>query len=232
MKIGMSGGMDVEIETMKKKMTNINEIESCHLKFYEEMLHDKQIVLVQSGVGKVNAGVCAQILILKMNVTHIINTGIAGGLGKDLSVMDMVVSTDAMYHDMDATAFGYKFGQVPGIDTIAFPSDNELINTVLAVYKNGKDKNILTKNIHSGRVATGDVFVSSSEIKKDIINKTNAICVEMEGAAIAQICYLNNVSFVIIRCISDLAEATEEVYLEREAALESYFLTEIVIKEL
>lgn len=230
--IGVIGAMDVEVDTLKEKMVDIEIIKKNHLVFFKGLLHGKKTVLVQSGVGKVNAGVCTQILITYFNVTKIINTGIAGGLGKELAVMDMVVSTDAMYHDMDATAFGYEYGRVPGIDVTAFPSNKEMKDIVIKVYNEGKTNGILQKRIHEGRIATGDVFVSSCEDKKDIIAKTNGICVEMEGAAIAQICYLNNINYIIIRCISDLAEATDEVYLEKEAALESAFVTENVIKQL
>ena len=146
--------------------------------------------------------------------------------------MDTVVSTDAMYHDFDATEFGYKRNEVPGMDTISFPADEKLIELAVRTYEDGLKNGKLHKKIVKGRVATGDIFVNSSIKKSSIKGICNPVCVEMEGAAIAQACYLNKVPYVILRSISDLAENTTEVYLEKEAALENAYIVMSMIKQM
>lgn len=232
MKIGLIGAMDVEVQFIKGKLINPVETIISGVRFYEGELYGKQIVVTQSGVGKVNAALCTEILIYKFNVTHVINSGIAGGLDSRLSVMDTVVSTDALHHDMDTVAFGYAACQVPGIDTVAFPADEKIISAVETAYQKGKEEGKLKHNLLKGRVASGDVFVNSTDKKKKIIELCGAACCEMEGAAVAQVCYLNKVPFAIIRCISDLAEHTDEVYREEEAAAESSYITDKVIEVL
>ena len=230
MKIGIIGAMDVEVAEIINNMTEKKIKELGHLSFVEGFLGNTPVVIVQSGVGKVNAGICAQTLILSFGVTCVINTGIAGGISQDLNVMDTVVSTDAMYHDFDATEFGYKRNQVPGIDTIAFPADEKLISLAERTYAEGVKEGKLHRKMVRGRISTGDIFVNSSIKKSGIRALCNPSCVEMEGAAIAQVCYLNEIPFVIIRCISDLAENTTEVYLEKEAALENAYIVMSMVK--
>ena len=232
MKVGIIGAMDVEVEEIINNMAEKKTEDVGHLHFVEGLIDKTPVVIVQSGVGKVNAGICAQTLILKYNVTCVINTGIAGGIAQELSVMDTVVSTDAMYHDFDATEFGYKRNEVPGMDTISFPADEKLIELAVRTYEDGLKNGKLHKKIVKGRVATGDIFVNSSIKKSSIKGICNPVCVEMEGAAIAQACYLNKVPYVILRSISDLAENTTEVYLEKEAALENAYIVMSMIKQM
>lgn len=232
MKVGIIGAMDVEVEEIINNMAEKKTEDVGHLHFVEGLIDKTPVVIVQSGVGKVNAGICAQTLILKYNVTCVINTGIAGGIAQELSVMDTVVSTDAMYHDFDATEFGYKRNEVPGMDTISFPADEKLIELAVRTYEEGLKNGKLHKKIVKGRVATGDIFVNSSIKKSSIKGICNPVCVEMEGAAIAQACYLNKVPYVILRSISDLAENTTEVYLEKEAALENAYIVMSMIKQM
>jgi len=232
MKVGIIGAMDVEVEEIINNMAEKKTEDVGHLHFVEGFIDKTPVVIVQSGVGKVNAGICAQTLILKYNVTCVINTGIAGGIAQELAVMDTVVSTDAMYHDFDATEFGYKRNEVPGMDTISFPADEKLIELAVRTYEDGLKNGKLHKKIVKGRVATGDIFVNSSIKKSSIKGICNPVCVEMEGAAIAQACYLNKVPYVILRSISDLAENTTEVYLEKEAALENAYIVMSMIKQM
>lgn len=225
MKIGLICAMEVEVQSIRDKLENPREsVVSC-ISFVEGELSGKQVVVTKCGVGKVNAALCTEILILKFGVTHVINSGVAGGLDKRLAVMDTVVSTDALHHDMNAVAFGYKQCQVPGFNTVAFPADEMMIQAVETAYQKGKDEGRLSRKIIRGRVATGDVFVNSPDIKKQIIGMCDASCCEMEGAAVAQVCYVNKIPYVIIRCVSDLAEKTDEVYREEEAAAESAYIT-------
>ncbi len=232
MKIGLICAMEVEVQSIRDELENTHESVVSNISFVEGELYGKQVVVTKCGVGKVNAALCTEILILTFGVTHVINSGVAGGLDPRLAVMDTVVSTDALHHDMNAVDFGYKRCQVPGFDTVAFPADEMLIKAVETAYQKGKDEGKLTRKIIRGRIATGDVFVNSPEIKKQIIDMCGASCCEMEGAAVAQVCYVNRIPYVIIRCVSDLAEKTDEVYREDEAAAESAYITTKTIEVL
>jgi len=149
---------------------------------------------------------CAQILCSVFGVTHLVNTGIAGSLLADLDIGDLVVSKDAMYHDFDCVHFGYDFGKVPGMDVVAFPADETMIGYALTAAET-----VNPGHSRTGRVASGDLFVAEKNAKKRIIERTNAVCTEMEGAAIAQTAYRNGVPFVILRAISDKADDSAEM---------------------
>ena len=149
-----------------------------------------------------NAGICAQILVDKFNVDMLINTGIAGSLDAQIDIGDMVISTDCVEHDMDASTFGDPIGQVPRMDTFSFPADPVLVGKAMAA---NEEANPDIKTF-AGRIVSGDQFVSSSEVKDRLVNLFQAKCTEMEGAAIAHAAYLNKVSCVIIRAISDKAD--------------------------
>ena len=170
--------------------------------FCEGVLCGKDAVVVRSGIGKVNAGICAQILVDYFDVDMLINTGIAGSLDARIDIGDMVISTDAVHHDMDATIFGDPAGQVPRMDTLAFPADGVLVEKAKAANEKANPE-IRT---FTGRVASGDQFISSAEAKERIVSMFHPLCTEMEGAGIAQAAYLNKVSYVIIRAISDKAD--------------------------
>jgi adenosylhomocysteine nucleosidase len=157
-------------------------------------------------VGKVNAAMCAQILCSVFGVTHLVNTGIAGSLCADLDIGDLVVSEDAMYHDFDCVHFGYEMGKVPGMDVVAFPADENMIRYALTAAEE-----VNPGHVRTGRVASGDLFVAEKSAKNRIIEKTAAICTEMEGAAIAQTAYRNKVPFVILRAISDKADDSAQM---------------------
>lgn len=232
MKIGLIGAMDVEVQFIRGKLEKPVETVVAGIHFVEGELYGKQVVVTKCGVGKVNAALCTEVLILKFGVTHVINTGVGGGLDKRLNVMDTVVSTDAIHHDMNAVDFGYAPCQIPGMDTLTFPADETLIKAVETAYEKGRAEGRLHRKVIRGRIATGDVFVNSADMKKHIIDMCGAACCEMEGTAVAQVCYLNKVPFAIIRCISDLAEHTDDVYKEDEAAAESSYITDKVIEVL
>ena len=121
MKVGVIGAMDTEIRLLVKNLENVVETNEKYLVFYEGTFGKTPVVIVKSGVGKVNAGICAQTLITKFGCTHIINTGVAGGIASELAVMDTVVSTDSIYHDVNATGFGYEICQIPGLKATSFP---------------------------------------------------------------------------------------------------------------
>ncbi|MDD3403878.1 MAG: 5'-methylthioadenosine/adenosylhomocysteine nucleosidase [Hespellia sp.] len=200
--IGIIGAMDEEVADLKGVMLVEETVELASMTFFKGMIVEKQVVIVRSGIGKVNAAVCAQILVDKFGVDMIINTGVAGSLNAKLNIGDMVISTDALHHDMDATKFGDPLGQVPRMDTLAFPADERLVGLAKDVNET-VNPDIQT---YVGRVVSGDQFIASAEQKERIVKHFDAYCTEMEGAAIAQVAYLNQVSYVIIRAISDKAD--------------------------
>ena len=206
MKLGIVGAMDVEVATLKEAMENLTVTRKAGMEFYDGILEGLDAVVVQCGVGKVNAAMCVQILCDCFGVTHLVNTGIAGSLCADLDIGDMVVSQDAMYHDMDATNFGYPMGKVPGMDVTAFPADDAMMAFAFQAAEG-----VNPGHTKMGRVASGDVFVADKAVKNRIIEITGALCTEMEGAAIAQTAYRNQVPFVILRAISDKADDSAEM---------------------
>ena len=200
--IGIIGAMDEEVAALKEKMEVEKVTDRASMQFVAGKLEGKEVTVVRSGIGKVNAAVCAQILASEFHVDTLINTGIAGSLDAKIDIGDMVISTDALHHDMDATAFGYPLGEVPRMDILAFPADEKLIR--LAVEANEE----ANPDIHTftGRVVSGDQFIAGNEKKDYLVRTFDGKCAEMEGAAIAQTAYLNKVPYVIIRAISDKAD--------------------------
>lgn len=206
-KIGIIGAMQVEVDWLRelmKKEGKTEVVQAGGLEFESGKIHGKEAVVVRSGVGKVNAALCAQRLILQFNCTNIINTGIAGAMAEGLGVLDFVVSVDAVYHDMDATGFGYKPGQIPQMSVFSFEADKNMICAAKKAFENCKEAE--GHKMMEGRIATGDQFISEKPVKTRIGQNFSPACVEMEGAAIAHACHLNGIPFVIIRCMSDMAD--------------------------
>ena len=231
MKIGIIGAMEVEVETLKSKMNIKNTVKKASMEFFEGTIGNTEVVVVRSGIAKVNAGICVQILVDIFGVTHVINSGVAGSLDARINIGDIVLSTDACYHDVDATVFGYKKGEVPQLGTAAFTADAELREKAKTAIKAAAPD----LGVFEGRVCSGDQFISSGEVKDAIKRDFDGMCTEMEGAAIAQGCYLNNVPFLIIRAISDKADDSAEMdypTFERKAAEHSAKLVEDLVKNL
>lgn len=205
-KLGIIGAMAVEVAALKEKMENLTVTEKAGMAFYDGVLEGLPAVVVQCGVGKVNAAMCAQILCDCFGVTHLVNTGIAGSLCAELDIGDLLVSRDAMYHDFDCVHFGYEMGKVPGMDVVAFPANEQMMEYAFA-----GAESVNPGHTRIGRVASGDLFVAEKSVKNRIIEKTGALCTEMEGAAIAQTAYRNGVPFVILRAISDKADDSAEM---------------------
>ena len=205
--IGIIGAMADEVALLQKEMKAEEIIEKAGMRFHKGQLCGKDVVVVQSGIGKVNAELCAQILVDVFQVEILINTGIAGSLDAQIDIGDMVISTDAVQHDMDTTIFGDPLGQVPNMDTFSFPADEKLVELARKVNEE-TNPDIQT---FTGRIVSGDQFISSKEIKEHLVSTFGAKCTEMEGAAIAHAAYLNKVSCVIIRAISDKADNSAEM---------------------
>ncbi len=215
LKIGIIGAMELEVEELKKEMALSAVVKKARMDFFEGTLNGVSVVIVRCGIGKVNAALCLQILADEFKISHVINTGVAGSLNARLDIGDILVSKDAIHHDMDATVFGYQAGEVPQMGLQAFEADAALTSLALeACRKVNPDIHVM-----SGRVVSGDQFISNREVKNRLISQFQGDCVEMEGAAIAHGAYLNSIPFVIIRAISDKADDSAEMdYPTFEAA--------------
>ena len=213
--IGIIGAMEVEVAILKEKMEDVRIIKKASMDFYEGILAGKKVVVVRSGIGKVNAGICAQILADVFSVDAIINTGIAGSLNKNINIDDIVLSTDVVQHDMDATGFGYRKGQIPQMPVFFFNADDNLRRLAAEVCKEVNPD----IQVFEGRIASGDQFVCDQDVKNRIVSEFSAYATEMEGAAIGQAAYLNEIPFLVVRAISDKADGSAQMdYSEFEKA--------------
>ena len=197
--------------------------------FYEGTLNGVNVVIVRCGIGKVNAALCVQILADVFEVTHVINTGVAGSLNAKLDIGDILISKDALHHDMDVRIFGYQLGEVPQMGFREFVADEKLAKLA----KKACEKVNPDINVVLGRVVSGDQFISSKEVKEHLISEFHGDCAEMEGASIAHGAHLNGLPFVIIRAISDKADDSAEMdypTFEAAAAKHSAALVEEMIK--
>ena len=205
--LGIIGAMDEEVAKLKEHMSDVEVITKASMDFYKGKLNGKDVVVVRSGIGKVNAAICTQILVDDFKITAVINTGIAGSLRNEINIGDIVLSTDALEHDVEATAFGYPIGQIPRMDTLAFEADKNLI--ALAETCCAKVNPDIKTFV--GRVVSGDQFIASKEKKEWLVENFAGFCTEMEGAAIAHCAYLNNIPFLVIRAISDKADDSAQM---------------------
>ena len=230
-KLGIIGAMDLEVDALKEVMTDVTVTTRAGMDFYEGKLRGTNAVVVRCGIGKVNAALCVQILADLFAVTHVINTGIAGSLNAELNIGDILVSTDAVHHDMDVTIFGYKPGQVPGQESREFKADAAMQALALRLCAQ------VNPDIHAmaGRVVSGDQFISNADVKSRLISEFAGDCAEMEGASIAHGATLNGIPFVIIRAISDKADGSAEMdypTFERAAAQHSAKLVEAMAAQI
>ena len=227
--IGVIGAMDEEVAALKAAIEEPQTAMIAGMEFCKGKLDGTAVVVVQCGVGKVNAGICAHTLINEFGCTKIINTGVAGSLDAQIDIGDIVVSTDAVQHDFTAEAVGFAKGEIPYTGLYAFPADEAMRKAALEAACAAAPE----VHVFEGRVCSGDQFIASKEQKEKIITDFGGMCCEMEGGAIAQVCYLNNTPFVIIRAISDKADDSEEMSYElfmeeaaaRCAAIVRYMIT-------
>lgn len=200
MKIGIIGAMDVEVEHLKGELANARSEHVAGTDYCSGLLGEKDVVVVKCGVGKVNAGICAQVLADHFGCTHLINTGIAGSLDPErLDIGDLVVSTDCVQHDFEVEELGYEPGLIPGRERVEFVADDALRDAALAAAAEAAPE----VHVIAGRVASGDQFVCREQTRRRIVDTFGALCCEMEGAAIAQAAEANGVPFVVVRAISD-----------------------------
>lgn len=228
--LGIIGAMPEEVEQLKQEMMQPEITTVAGMEFYKGKIGDRETVVVRSGVGKVNAALCVQILADRFAVDAIVNTGIAGSLRAEIDIGDMVLSTDAVQHDVEATAFGYPEGQIPQMQVFSFEADADLRVKAKACCRQVNPE----ISVHEGRVLTGDQFISDKNKKNWLVETFSGSCTEMEGAAIAQAAYLNGIPFLIVRAISDKADDSASVdypEFERLAIIHSVNLTRALIAE-
>lgn len=195
--VGIIGAMDIEVNGIIRAMTERTDKTISGIKFISGKIGDKSVVVAKCGVGKVFAAICAQTMILEYKPTAIINIGVAGALTKDLAVMDVVLGTEVLQHDMDTSALGDPKGFISGINVTNIKADRDI---TASLEKAAKEVGC---NVFKGIIASGDKFISNKK-EKDLLNKQfNAIACEMEGAAIGHVCYVNKVPFAVLRAISD-----------------------------
>lgn len=227
--LGIIGAMEVEVAALKQSMQNTKVIDKAGMKFYQGKISDKDVVVVKSGIGKVNAGICTQILADIFQVDAVINTGVAGSLNNDIDICDIVISKEAQQHDMDVTALGYDKGVIPDMETSVFLADKKLMKLA----KDSAEEIELNVNIFEGKVVSGDQFIGTSDAKTHLRETFYGDCAEMEGAAIAHAASLNNIPFLIIRAISDKADGGAEMdfpTFEKKAAENSIKLMNKMIE--
>ena len=228
-KIGIIGAMESEVNSLKEAMYVTRRETKAGMEFCEGNYGTMKAVVVQSGMGKVHAAICAQILVDDFAVTHIINTGVAGSLNEKLDIGDILVSVDAVQHDFTVEAIGFKKGEIPYTGQVAFAADKELRQKAVL----GVKKVLPQVRAVEGRVCSGDQFISSQEAKDRIVSAFGGDCAEMEGAAVAQVCYVNKVPFIILRAISDKADESSPVSFEefvKQAARNSASLVQFMLE--
>ncbi|MCT4661315.1 MAG: 5'-methylthioadenosine/adenosylhomocysteine nucleosidase [Tissierellales bacterium] len=230
-KIGIIGAMQEEVDILQAEMNISKKEVLAGMTFFSGELRNKEVVVVMSGIGKVNAAACAQILSTHYDVDLMVNTGVAGAIHPELEPGDLVISKDLAQHDMDVTGAGCPLGEIPRLGKTYFEADTRLIG----VFEEAAKLKAKESKIMIGRIVSGDLFVSAQDTKDFLWEHFGAYCAEMEGAAIAQIAYLNQVPFVVVRAISDKADGSAEVTYEefvKDAAKMSASIVDEVLNRL
>ena len=205
--LGIIGAMDDEVARLKDIISGLHIVQRAGMEFYKGQIHERDVVVVKCGVGKVNAAMCTQSMIDIFDVDAIINTGIAGSLDADINIGDIVLATDTVEHDMDVAALGYAPGVIPDTETSVFDTDKRLIEIAQAATETaGLDVKVFT-----GRVVSGDQFISSKDKKEWLVSEFGGRCAEMEGASIGHVAVLNKVPYLVVRAISDKADDSAQM---------------------
>jgi adenosylhomocysteine nucleosidase len=228
--IALIGAMDEEIELLVKHMERVTQTEKAGIVFLEGTFLGTKVAVCKSGVGKVNAAVTTQILIDLFGVDAILFTGVAGALDPVLNIGDIVISTECMQHDMDVTALGFSKGTIPFAEKSVFEADKGLLELATA-----SGQRLFAGRVKQGRVLSGDQFVASRELVAELHRELGGTCTEMEGAAVAQVCSMNGIPFVVIRSMSDKADGSAHVNFAEftiQAAENSYMMIEDMVKHL
>ncbi len=231
MKIGIIGAMDEEISKLKSGIEDMKIVEFKGIVFYTGRLMGRDIVLVRSGIGKVNASICTTLLISHFNVDRVLFTGVAGGVNPKIKLGDIVISTDLVQHDFDTTTSGGKPGAIPRMDTSVFRADDTLIEVAREVAY----REFGSERVWLGRILSGDQLIGSSHKVRWLRDTFKGECTEMEGAAVAHVCHLLGVPFLVLRSISDKADenlVTDALSFTQVAADNSKVLVEKILEQL
>ena len=214
MKIGVIGAMESEVNALQHALSDARDYTFAGMCFWEGKLHETDVVIVKCGIGKVNAAMCVQLLKDRFQVTHVINTGVAGALAPELNIGDIVISAEAVQHDFDLSPIGFRKAEIPPFGLVAFPADE----TMQSLAKAAAQEAASDVSVFSGRICSGDQFIAGSAQKQQITSVFGGLCAEMEGASIAQACFANEIPFVILRAISDRADDSGRIsFAEFEA---------------
>lgn len=226
--IGIIGAMASEVDGLKAIMSDAKIKNVSTVDFYSGSINGTDVVVAQAGVGKVNAAVTAQTMILEYGVDMLINIGVAGGIADSLKIGDIVVASSLVEHDMDTTAIGDEPGFITGIDKVYMDTDKKVSDMILECADD------LKLNTLSGVIATGDIFVSTDQVRDRLRNQFNAVAAEMEGGAIGHVCTMNNIPFAVLRAMSDCANDDSKVdfpVFAAEAAKKSIEIIKLFLKK-
>lgn len=204
-KIGIIGAMSEEIELLHKHVDVASQVTKAGITYFEGTLHGKAVIYCKSGVGKVNAAVCTQLL-LDLGADCVLFTGVAGAVDPQLNIGDIVISTSCIQHDMDCSPLGFARGTIPFHARSEFSADERLVELASAA----SDRLFPGRSL-KGKVLSGDQFIASRETVKLLHETMQGACAEMEGASVAQVCDMNEIPFVIIRSMSDKADGSAHV---------------------
>ncbi|QHW34361.1 5'-methylthioadenosine/adenosylhomocysteine nucleosidase [Paenibacillus rhizovicinus] len=228
-KIGIIGAMVEEIELLHKHVEKTSSFVKAGIEYTEGSLHGRQVVFCKSGVGKVNAAVCTQLLI-DAGVDCVLFTGVAGAVSPSLNIGDIVISTSCLQHDMDVRPLGFARGQIPFQETWDFRAASDLVELAGSV-----SEHLFPGRTMKGKVLSGDQFIASRDVVRELYEELDGACTEMEGASLAQVCAMNGVPFVVIRSMSDKADGSAHVNFAEftvQASINSHAIIEGMLQRL
>jgi len=223
--IGIIGAMAIEVKNLIAVMSDEKVETISSVTYHIGKIEGVECVVAQSGVGKVAAAICAQTMFLKYQPSALINVGVAGGMGQDIHIGDIVISRGLVQHDMDTSAIGDVKGFISGINLLTIPASERLVNLVESTAAG-----FYGRGIHVGIIATGDQFIGNGDRLKQIAAEFGAVACEMEGGSIAQVCYINHLDFVVIRAISDNADDNASIDYASFTASSAHKITALMKK--
>lgn len=222
-KIGIIGAMQIEIDLLLEKLHIDEEQTIAGMPFYKGNFMDTEVIITRCGVGKVNAAACTQILISKFDVDSIINTGVAGGLHSDVKVGDLVISTNVTHHDVNKNQMKNLF---------PFQEEFHASEELRALARKAVNSSNLNITVHEGRIVSGECFVEDSKLKEQLVTEYAPHCTEMEGAAIGHVAHINDIPFLVLRCISDSADDSAQVSYDDFAKTAANYSSKIIVEML
>ncbi|MFE6138271.1 5'-methylthioadenosine/adenosylhomocysteine nucleosidase [Bacillus sp. NPDC057893] len=222
-RIGIIGAMQIEIDLLLEKLLIKEEHTVANMPFYKGEFMGTEIIITRCGVGKVNAAACTQILISKFDVDSIINTGVAGGLHPDVKVGDLVISTNVTHHDVNKNQMKNLF---------PFQEEFHASDELRDLARKAVNSSSLNITVHEGRIISGECFVEDSKLKAQLVTEYAPHCTEMEGAAIGHVAYINDIPFLVLRCISDSADDEAQVSYDDFAKTAANYCSEIIVEML